>query len=198
MLQHIPTQPLLENCSGVLETQRLTLRRPTLADVKAIATLANDRRVSENTRRLPHPYTARDAEEFIAASAACVQDMAFAIATREHTLIGMVGLAALDDGAYELGFWLGTPYWGHGYATEAARGAIDFAFETCDADTILAGARVSNPASRRVLEKCGFQWTGVELHRFRALGYATPVDRLRLPRRVWASLRQWQPVRRVA
>lgn len=198
MLQNIPNQPLLENCTSVLETQRLTLRRPTLADVKAIAMLANDRRVAENTRRLPHPYTASDAEEFVAAVAAHPRDTAFAITTRDDVLIGVVGLNAQDDGIYELGYWLGAPYWGHGYATEAARGAIDAAFEVCDADALVAGARVTNPASRRVLEKCGFQWTGVELHRFQALGYATPVDRLRLPRRVWASLRQWRPVRRVA
>ena len=45
---------------------------------------------------------------------------------------------------------------------------------------MLAGARVLNPASRHVLEKCGFQWTGVELHRFLALGSSTPVDRFKL------------------
>ena len=55
MLQDIPisTPTLREASSCVLETERLTLRRPTLADVKAIAHLANDRRIAENTRRLP-------------------------------------------------------------------------------------------------------------------------------------------------
>ena len=57
MLQDIPTQALREASPCVLETERLTLRRPTLADVKAIAHLANDRRIAENTRRLPHPYS---------------------------------------------------------------------------------------------------------------------------------------------
>ena len=56
MLQDIPTPALREASPCVLETERLTLRRPTLADVKAIAHLANDRRIAENTRRLPHPY----------------------------------------------------------------------------------------------------------------------------------------------
>jgi RimJ/RimL family protein N-acetyltransferase len=54
MLQDIPTPTLREARSCVLETERLMLRRPTLADVKAIARLANDRRIAENTRRLPH------------------------------------------------------------------------------------------------------------------------------------------------
>ncbi|TAK46915.1 MAG: N-acetyltransferase [Xanthobacteraceae bacterium] len=198
MLQDIPTQPLFENCSGVLETQRLVLRRPALADVKAIALLANDRRIAENTRRLPHPYTMRDAEDFVTSLAGNRRETTFAIETRERVLIGLCGLSAIGEASFELGYWLGFAYWGHGYGTEAVRGAIDYAFETLDADSLVSGARVANPASRRILEKCGFQWTGVELHRFQALGFSTPVDRLRLPRHVWASLRQWQPVRRVA
>ncbi len=58
-------------------------------------------------------------------------------------------------------------------------------------DHLLAGARVLNPASRHVLEKCGFQWTGVELHRFLALGSSTPVDRFKLERGVWSSIKSW-------
>src|SRR5260370_37104880 len=69
MLQDIPTPTLREPSSCVLETERLTLRRPTLADVKAIARLANDRRIAENTRRLPHPYTQGHAIESVRATA---------------------------------------------------------------------------------------------------------------------------------
>jgi RimJ/RimL family protein N-acetyltransferase len=53
------------------------------------------------------------------------------------------------------------------------------------------GARVSNPASRRVLEKCGFQWTGVRLIRIRAINSAAPADRFRLDRGLWSSLKSW-------
>ena len=70
MLQDIPTPTLREASPCVLETERLTLRRPTLADVKAIARLANDRRIAENTRRLPHPYLQDHAVEFVRATAA--------------------------------------------------------------------------------------------------------------------------------
>ena len=62
-------------------------------------------------------------------------------------------------------------------------------------EVILGGARVSNPASRRVLEKCGFQWTGVGLYRVRALNSSAPVDRFRLDRGLWASLKSWGGVR---
>src|SRR5919198_6663139 len=81
MLQDIPipTSPLRETSSCVLETERLTLRRPTLADVKAIAHLANDRRIAENTRRLPHPYSQDHAVEFVRATAVDPREMAFLI-----------------------------------------------------------------------------------------------------------------------
>jgi len=71
MLQDIPISmpDLREAGRCVLETERLTLRRPTLADVKGIAVLANDRRIAENTRRLPHPYSQDHAIDFVRAIA---------------------------------------------------------------------------------------------------------------------------------
>ena len=59
-------------------------------------------------------------------------------------------------------------------------------------------ARVTNPASRRVLEKCGFQWTGVGLLRIRALDSSAPIDRFRLDRGLWASLKSWGQAKRVS
>jgi RimJ/RimL family protein N-acetyltransferase len=81
------------------------------------------------------------------------------------------------------------PFWGQGFATEAARAVIDYAFNSLGHEVLEAGARVSNPASRRVLEKCGFQWTGVRLARIRALNSAAPADRFRLDCRLWESLK---------
>ncbi len=68
---------------------------------------------------------------------------------------------------------------------------IDFTFEEFEVEHLISGARVANPSSRNMLEKCGFQWSGVELHRFEALGSSTPVDCFRLTRSVWASLKNW-------
>jgi RimJ/RimL family protein N-acetyltransferase len=190
MLQDIPPPSLREACSCVLETERLTLRRPTLADVKAIARLANDRRIAENTRRLPHPYSQEHAVEFVRAMADERRDIAFLI-EYSHTPIGMVGVNWREEDAPELGYWLGFEHWGQGFGTEAARAVIDFYFEELDLDQLFSGARVTNPASRNILEKCGFQWSGVELHRFEALGSSTPVDCFRLSRSVWSSLKIW-------
>jgi RimJ/RimL family protein N-acetyltransferase len=190
MLQDIPTPTLREASSCVLETERLMLRRPTLADVKAIARLANDRRIAENTRRLPHPYSQDHAVEFIRGTANRRRETVFLI-ENNHAPIGMVGVDWRAPDAPELGYWLGVEHWGQGFGTEAARAVIDFIFEEFDVEQMVSGARVTNPSSRNILEKCGFQWGGVELHRFEALGSSTPVDCFRLSRGVWSSLKNW-------
>jgi RimJ/RimL family protein N-acetyltransferase len=195
MLQEIPTSTLREGCSVVLETERLVLRQPTLADVKAIARLVNDRRVAENLRRVPHPYTPDHAVDFISTVARSGAETIFLI-EHERAPIGIVGLDWQKPDKPELGYWLGVDHWRKGFATEAAKAVIDYAFEDFAIAHLVSGARVSNPASRRVLEKCGFQWGGVELHRFLALGCSTPVDRFRLDRAVWASLKSWNDSRR--
>jgi len=182
-----------EQSIPVLATARLVLRAPCREDVKAIVALANDLRVSENLSRMPHPYGAADAEQFLAAVNKRDGEICFAI-TRDERLIGMCGLDPRDE-AHELGYWLGVDYWGRGYATEAARAAIDYAFGELGLAALQSGARVSNPASRRVLEKCGFQWSAVKLTRIRAINSAAPADRFRLDRGLWASLKAWGRVR---
>ena len=107
------------------------------------------------------------------------------------TVLGCCGIEKRDGEQPEIGYWLGVAFWGQGYATEAARAAIDHAFGDLGYDALQAGARVSNPASRRVLEKCAFQWTGVGLYRIRALASSAPCDRFRLDRGLWASLKSW-------
>ena len=190
MLQDIPTPTVRKADRCVLETERLMLRRPTLADVKAIARLANDRRIAENARRLPHPYSQDHAVDFVRGIAGDNRETVFLI-ENNHAPIGMVGIDWREPETPELGYWLGVEYWGQGFATEAARAVIDFTFEEFDVEHLISGARVANPSSRNILEKCGFQWSGVELHRFEALGSSTPVDCFRLSRGVWASLKTW-------
>jgi RimJ/RimL family protein N-acetyltransferase len=190
MLQDIPTPTLREASRCVLETERLTLRKPTLADVKAIADLANDRRIAENTRRMPHPYSQEHAIEFVRGTADDDRGTVFLIESN-FVPIGVVGIDWRQPEAPELGYWLGVDHWGLGFGTEAARAVIDFTFEEFDVEHLMSGARVSNPSSRNILEKCGFQWSGVELHRFEAIASSTPVDCFRLTRSVWASLKNW-------
>jgi RimJ/RimL family protein N-acetyltransferase len=174
---------------AILETARLRLRAPCRSDVKAIAKLANDRRIAENTARIPHPYGVADARGFIGSVNKRAGEACFLV-TLDDVPIGACGIDPRQDGP-EIGYWLGVQYWGRGVATEAVRALIDHAFGDLQHETLHAGARVSNPASRRVLEKCGFQWTGVRLWRIRAINSAAPVDRFRLDRGLWASLKSW-------
>jgi RimJ/RimL family protein N-acetyltransferase len=185
-----------ERSIPVLATERLTLRAPRCEDVKAIAALANDRRIAENTARIPHPYTLDDAAQFVATVNQRAGEACF-VMMLEGTLIGVCGLEPREDGI-ELGYWLGSGYWGRGLMTEAARAVIDHGFGDLRHETLQAGARVSSPASRRVLEKCAFQWTGVRLTRIRATHSAAPIDRFRLDRGLWLSLKSWGRVRHVA
>jgi RimJ/RimL family protein N-acetyltransferase len=122
----------------------------------------------------------------------------FLVTLRDGTVIGACGVEPLRDGKPELGYWLGTHYWGHGYATEAVRAVIDHVFtELHDEQTLYSGARISNPASRRVLEKCGFQWFAVGLYRIRSIASSAPIDRFRLDRGIWHSLKNWSAAKRL-
>ena len=105
--------------AGALRTARLVLRAPAHRDVAAMAALAGDRRVAENTARIPHPYTTADAVGLLNSITQNGGETVFAIVL-DGALIGMCGLDRRPDGV-ELGYWLGVPFWGRGYATEAAR-----------------------------------------------------------------------------
>jgi RimJ/RimL family protein N-acetyltransferase len=196
VLDRITAETSRPRAVPTLETERLTLRAPRRDDAKAIASLANDLRIAENLLRIPHPYGLADAERFIAGANATEDETEFVI-TRGTTVLGACGVGSRDGEQPEIGYWLGVAFWGRGYATEAARALIDHAFADLGYDLLLAGARVSNPASRRVLQKCGFQWASVGLYRIRAIASSAPVDRFRLDRSLWASLRSWGKVSRV-
>jgi RimJ/RimL family protein N-acetyltransferase len=196
LLEEIPSETFREACIPVLETKRLALRAPRLEDAKTVAVLANDRRIAENTARIPHPYRMADAENLIAAANNGGEAL-FLITARDGAVMGACGFVSRDKPAPSLGYWLGAPYWGKGYATEALHALIDYAFGEFDFTALEAGARVTNPASRRVLEKCGFQWTGVGLYRIRAINSSAPIDQFRLERRVWSALKGWGRAKKV-
>src|SRR5262249_43710826 len=101
-----------EGSTPVLETERLVLRAPRFEDAKAVVTLANDRRVAENTARIPHPYRQADADEWITGVTAGACKETFLI-TLDGAPIGACGLDMRDAPTPELGYWLCAPYWGH-------------------------------------------------------------------------------------
>jgi RimJ/RimL family protein N-acetyltransferase len=196
LCESLPREQIRERSIPVLETKRLALRAPRLEDAKTVATLANDRRIAENTARIPHPYKMADAESFICGANKADGEAVFLITLRDKTVIGACGITT-QEATPELGYWLGVPYWGNGYATEALHAVIDYAFTDLAHAALQAGARVTNPASRRVLEKCGFQWTGVGLYRIRAINSSAPIDRFRLERGIWSAIKAWGRAKKV-
>jgi RimJ/RimL family protein N-acetyltransferase len=147
-----------------LETERLILRPPLAADVPVLARLLDDFGVAKNLTHVPHPYAERDGYAFVALAEqnlARKEDFVFAIQRRaDAAFLGCCGVNPKVD--FELGYWLGRPYWGQGYATEAGRRLVRFAFDELGADRINSGWFFDNPASGRVLEKLGFGPCGEE------------------------------------
>lgn len=180
-----------EDC--ILRTGRLVLRRPRAEDAASIARLANDRTIAENTAVIPYPYTLGDAEKFIAEVAETKVDtfLAFAEIDGVPTMIGCGGVTTHEDTVPTIGYWVGAPWRGRGYATEIARALVDYAFEELGAERIGVSCRVTNTASRRVIEKCGFQWAGCGLSRSLGFKGSFPVDRFRLDKAIWQSLIAW-------
>ncbi len=187
--QHIEDESLRIDCA-VLATERLVMRTPQAADIPALALLANNRAIAEMVARMPHPYGEAEARAFIAmATEAGHAGVIHALTLTDGTLIGCAGLSATDRGL-ELGYWVGEPYWNRGYATEAAHALVDLAFRATDVNVLHVACRVINPASRRVVHKCGFQYAGQGMIDSIVAG-RVPVERYRLDRKAWTSLRNW-------
>ena len=158
----------LEAGRPALITPRLRLRPPRPADAPEIAWYANDLDVARMTTGIPHPYGLDQARAFLERVEMMDPDeeALFAIEAPGEGVIGLVGFHANDEGACEIGYWLGRPYWGRGLMTEAVRGAVDWAARVWDRRFLVSGHFADNEASGRVLIKSGFLYTGEIRWRF--------------------------------
>lgn len=134
-----------------------------LRDVKSLALHANDARVAATlTDRFPHPYGQDDAREWIAFAATQEPRVNFAIAV-DGEAVGGIGLMLGQDvyarGA-ELGYWLGRAFWSKGISSWAVAAFADWASAAFALERLEARVYANNPASARVLEKCGFAREG--------------------------------------
>lgn len=177
----------------VLATHRLVLREPRMADAEQLARLANNIKVAAMMTGMPHPYTRGDAEVFICRAGEPDRSAStYAVTSKQSgSFLGCAGLSSDRDGKLQLGFWLGEPHWGKGYATEAAHALVDLAFDRLAVERLHTRCRLANTASRRVIEKCGFQFTGIGLLNSIAAGQFS-AEHFTLDRRVWASLKGWR------
>lgn len=133
-------------------------------DLEAVARQANNPRVAQWLRdRFPHPYSVEDAARFLdyvtTASEECVA--AIEVAGEFAGAIGVQFRSDIERCSGELGYWLGESYWGRGAATAAIRGFSAWAMPRFALTRLYAEVFAQNPASARVLEKCGFARVGV-------------------------------------
>jgi ribosomal-protein-alanine N-acetyltransferase len=143
----------------LLQSDRLILRPPRPTDIEAMAVWLGDYDVAKNLSRVPWPYTEEHAEEFLALPPDGRH--VFVIERRQGSaFLGCIGLHPDGNGGYEFGYWLGKPYWGQGFATEAARRLVTYAFEKLGLETVHAGWFADNPASGHVLAKLGARHNG--------------------------------------
>lgn len=139
------------------------------------------------TTNLPEPYPDDGAITWIEAAQERREEgteYPFAIVV-DDTLVGVSGLRDVDEDEAEIGFWVGKPYWGNGYATAGTRKVLSFAFEELGLTEVYARPLERNVASRRVLDKLGFTAVGVELHEHPKWTEDDPVVRYVLPRTEW-------------
>ena len=175
----------------ILVTERLVMRPPHEDDLGDLVALANNRRVADMLGRMPHPYAEPEARAFLAhARDNQAGEVVYALSLADTgAFVGCAGLHRTERGL-EMGYWVGEPYWRRGLATEAAHALVDVAFRASDVDVLLASCRVVNPASRRVIQKCGFQYAGQGMLNSLSAGNVA-VERYRLDRKTWISLRSW-------
>lgn len=177
----------------VIETGRLLLRPPHADDVEDIARLANNYAVASMLASMPHPYFAADAREFLDRIATSAQkadkaDCVYAITRADNgAFMGVCGLHE-DVTRFELpfiGYWLGEPFWGAGYASEAARAMVSLFFKVTAGETLMVSCRTENARSRAIILKCGGRYwkTGDQYNA--ALGQMQKVDHFRITRESW-------------
>lgn len=144
-----------------LRTSRLILRPFEIADAPRVQQLAGAREVALNTIHIPHPYPDGAAEEWISKHEQRIEEGEFSFAIDDGELVGAIGLHMKRDyERAEIGYWLGVPFWGRGYATEAVAAIIRYGFEELKLNRIYAGYFSRNAVSGRVMEKNGMKYEG--------------------------------------
>ena len=146
-----------------IETERCLLRLPDIEDAPDVARYCGDYDVAKNTARIPHPYPTLGAEMWVLMTRASWKPQGNQSLTVEHegAVIGGGGVFKRSAAAeWEIGYWIGKPWWGRGFATEIGQALVDLGTKTLGATTLTAAHADDNPASGRVLEKLGFAYTG--------------------------------------
>ena len=145
-----------------LRTERLVLRAFETADASRVQELAGSREVALNTKNIPHPYPPGAAQEWIASQNEKLAQGHHNFAIDDGELVGCIGLRVQNElERAEIGYWIGKPFWGRGYATEAAAAIIRYGFEDLNLHRIYAGYfSPRNEKSARVMIKNEMKYEG--------------------------------------
>ena len=170
-----------------IETRRLILRCPARSDITAICRLINDPEIALNTGTIHYPYPPISAWRWLAHMGKEKSGrfhMAYLLTLRSNPRMfaGVAGIRVHPHRAPSIGYWLGRAYRGRGYASEAARALIAFIFLHSNESAVTATARVSNPASQRVLKAAGMRRVGYGSIKSAQLNHYVPVLKYRIER----------------
>lgn len=171
-----------------IETTRLVLRPFTEADIPELLPLIGQKEIAATTLRIAHPYTEAHAKEFLAKTRED-ENIWLAISLREDDrLLGSVGLR-LELGHHhaELGYWVGVPYWGKGYASESGRAMVDYGFRALILHRIAAMCMAHNLASGKILLRLGMRHEGCLREHQLKWGQYVDVDCYGILRAEWES-----------
>jgi len=169
-----PVASPVDQVQPILRTPRLLLRPFTPSDAPTVQQLAGAAAVAATTLAIPHPYREGLAQAWIAThqpAYARRENVVFAITEQNGNLVGALNLRLeLEHSRGELGYWIGEPFWGRGYATEAVCAVIDYGFLTLGLNRIEARHLSRNPASGRVMQKAGMRHEGRQRQHVRKNG----------------------------
>lgn len=148
-----------------LVSDQLRLRQFTPGDVLHVVEYAGSRKVASDALHIPYPFQESLASEWISEMPRKFHngsEIVFAMDIKiTNAFVGAVGLTFHNsDKNAEIGYWIGEPFWGNGFATEAVKKVIQYGFEHRNLHRIYATALAKNPASIKVLEKSGMKYEG--------------------------------------
>lgn len=150
----------------ILKNEQILLRPFKQSDAHQVTEMASDYALYRTTLNLPHPYTFNDAVDWIQAHPAYVMEHGFytwaIVRPSDDTLVGCFSLSQnLKHKTAEVGYWIGKAYWGNGYGTHATKIAMDYAFDFLKINKLIGRYFCVNPASGRIMEKCGMKFEGI-------------------------------------
>lgn len=174
-----------------LNTNRLVLRQFRQDDLEPICAYIGNYEVSKMLTVVPYPYTKADGEWWLKhINETPLNEATNWVIESADGFAGAIGIRILEDGHPRIGYWLGEPFWGKGYMSEAAEAVVNYCFEALGASKVTSGAFEENDGSLNVLAKNGFQTVGSRPDKSRARKEQdVTLIEVELTRDLWEAMR---------